>query len=305
VEQGARLNVPAALDCRERRATYDCERQRGSRSGCGLSDAGARGARVARRCHHTSWATSRRRLVAETSTVVEAPTPRRQEQPVALNPATHVSEVCSRSFADRGSIPRASTPELQHANGRRVPCSENTASLQGRAVVARLAHNQEAAGSTPAPATTETVPLVGGSTHGGSAKGRQPVREAFANRFRAVERSGSTPTEGWRPSRSATRTQSGECGRSTVHAKRGERLVDSRPRESDGEAKEPCVGVTRIDHPENGGKRAATRVTETSAKPSDRGAMPDPATASRVWVKPEAETSPGGENPATDRPTGE
>jgi hypothetical protein len=186
-------NVSAALDCRERRATYNCERQRGSRSGCGLSDAGARGVRVARRRHHTSWATRDRHLAAEKLTVVEAPTPRRHGQPVALNPATHVSEILVWNVADRGSIPRGSTglcamarsasPTIrsERAGGPTPPRwwkssvstsvtgGESAATLQGRGTVPRRAHNAKAAGSTPAPATIEAVPLVGGSTHGGSA----------------------------------------------------------------------------------------------------------------------------------------
>jgi hypothetical protein len=127
VEGRSESTVPAALDRREKRAPYICERQRGLRSGCGLSGAGEQGARVAHRRHHTSWASRVRRLVAEKKTVVEAPTPGRQGPPVALIPATHVSEIRDRRFADLGSIPSGSTTELQHANGRRVPCSENTA----------------------------------------------------------------------------------------------------------------------------------------------------------------------------------
>lgn len=132
VAGGSELTVPAALDRREKRATSNCERQRGFRSGCGLIGAGEQGARVAHQRHHTSWAARGRRLAAEILTVVEAPTPRRQGLPVALNPATHVSEVLCRIVADRGSIPRGSTTELQYRNGRRVPCSENTAQLLTR-----------------------------------------------------------------------------------------------------------------------------------------------------------------------------
>lgn len=233
VAGGSDSTVSAALDCRERRATYDCERQRGYRSGCGLSDAGRRGARVARRRHHTSWATRDRRLVADILTVVEAPTPRRHGPPVALMPATHVSESANLIVADRGSIPRGSTglcamarsasPSIrsERAGGPTPPRwwksstktsvtgGESAATLQGRAVVARLAHNQEAAGSTPAPATIEAVPLVGGSTHGGSAGmnscgvviQRRRCRGSTSNAL------GETPTEGLRPSRSATSSQ--------------------------------------------------------------------------------------------------
>jgi hypothetical protein len=297
VAGGSDSTVSAALDCRKRRATYDCERQRGSRSGCGLSDAGARGARVARRRHHTSLVARRRRRATETLTVVEAPTPRRQEQPVALNPATHVSESSYLIVADRGSIPRGSTTSahgtdaiaacglcskavsrrpglpgkaqgadieefgevqgrifrrhrrvpqrwmravsgdgavlpngsssesggkgLQHrrrqpkeigaasrSSGAREVClslrelsrqascgsrpfagfvrRRGVEILQGRGTVPRRAHNAKAAGSTPAPATTETVPLVGGSTHGGSAERLQSQKVA--------SRTGSEPS---------------------------------------------------------------------------------------------------------------
>src|SRR5690606_13971767 len=51
-----------------------------------------RGARVARRRHHTSWTGALRRRPVETQTVVEASTPRRQGPLRALRAATRVSE---------------------------------------------------------------------------------------------------------------------------------------------------------------------------------------------------------------------
>lgn len=104
--------VPAALSRRDQRANPNCERQRrGFASGCGLSDVDVQGARVARRRNHTSWLTEGRRAVSEILTVVEAPTPWCQEQPIASKSDTHVSEVLSDAFEDRGSIPRGSTKE--------------------------------------------------------------------------------------------------------------------------------------------------------------------------------------------------
>src|SRR5690606_38538932 len=80
-----------------------------------------RGARVARRRHHTSWTGALRRRPVETQTVVEASTPRRQGPLRALRAATRVSEGVFWSFADPGSIPGESTSQKQWAKGRVMP----------------------------------------------------------------------------------------------------------------------------------------------------------------------------------------
>src|SRR5690606_28513001 len=80
-----------------------------------------RGARVARRRHHTSWTGALRRRPVETQTVVEASTPRRQGPLRALRAATRVSEGVFWSSADPGSIPGESTSQKQWAKGRVMP----------------------------------------------------------------------------------------------------------------------------------------------------------------------------------------
>lgn len=66
--------------------------------------------------------------------------------------------------------------------------------LRGRAArSARLVHTQKVAGSNPALATAESVPLVGGSTHGGI---RAPeTARASGNRYRAERRASSNGQE--------------------------------------------------------------------------------------------------------------
>lgn len=77
-----------------------------------------RGARVARRRHHTSWTGALRRRPVETQTVVEAPTPRRQGPLRALRAATRVSEGVFWSSADPGSIPGESTTPSARCGAR-------------------------------------------------------------------------------------------------------------------------------------------------------------------------------------------
>jgi hypothetical protein len=109
VEPEPNLIVSAVSVRREQLAKSSRQRQRDPRSGCGLNGVGEQGARVAHRRKHTSSAETRPRVTAQIQRMVEAPTPRRQEHPIAPKSDTHVSEGFVTSFADTGSIPVACT----------------------------------------------------------------------------------------------------------------------------------------------------------------------------------------------------
>jgi hypothetical protein len=121
-EEATETIVLAAPVRHEQLANPNRERQRrGSASGCGLSGVNAVGAQVAHWRKHMSWTLGNRRPGVETKTVVEAPTPRRQWQPVAMNPAMHASEFLFEDLEDSSSILDTSTavpePTLQRSRG--------------------------------------------------------------------------------------------------------------------------------------------------------------------------------------------
>jgi hypothetical protein len=97
----------------EQPAKRTSQRQRLSRSGCGLSDVGAQGVRVARRRQHTNFdsavSVSRGR---ELSGVVEAPPPAQRPSGLKTEYARERDDVSS--LTDQGSTPCESTAHCRH-----------------------------------------------------------------------------------------------------------------------------------------------------------------------------------------------
>lgn len=132
--QGTGTIAPAVSARCEQLANPNRKRQRDPRPRPhGLIGVDVQGARVAHRRKHTSWATDDRWAVAEKKSVVEAPTPWRHKPLVALNPATHVSEILGCSLVDPGANPGESTSKktvgvsAQHLGSvvRPAPVSES------------------------------------------------------------------------------------------------------------------------------------------------------------------------------------
>lgn len=170
------LTVLAVPFRHDQRAKRTCQRQRQHRSGCGLSDADAREARVTRQRQNTSKAPGFLQPGAEILQVVEALPPAPSLSGLKADYARERG--IESKLADRGSNPRESTglctepglasPTIRMNPGagataaRALQCvrqsvddsSERRAPLRGRAArSARLVHTQKVAGSNPALAT--------------------------------------------------------------------------------------------------------------------------------------------------------